>query len=260
MVDYKDNPAMYEQVEDIPGEQAMFRKAAGVIVAHANEVYTAENRGAEVLDLCCGTAPILEFLPGADKCPMNAVTCVDMSREYLNFARQKYFYRAAGMGSDWFGTLLNFVLSDAVDYTHPRSADIILASSAYHHIENDRKIPFLRKLYAQLNASGVVVFCENLIADYETPLQREVAVMDFYVERLKEMMALEINDVRLDLVRRVLQYELDEEYEWKHSRRMFLENLANVGFKIKAEHKVWPERNYFGDPNIGDFVVVAEKV
>jgi SAM-dependent methyltransferase len=198
-------------------------------------------------------------LPDILNCPLEEVTGVDIDENYLKFARQKYWERVTGMGADWYGTKLNFVNHDAVDYTHLSLVDVIIASSAYHHIEDERKLEFLRKVQVQLKDDGLAVFCENLIGNYHNLTERAIAVTDFYAERIKEMARLGISDRRLGLVCRVLQYELDREYEWKHSYREFTDNLQKAGLKVVNEAKVWPTEDLFRDPKVGDFVFEVKK-
>jgi len=163
------------------------------------------------------------------------------------------------MGADWLGVELNFINHDAVDYTHPALVDIILASSAYHHIEDERKLRFLEKVRAQLKDEGIAIFCENLIGKYQNPAERAVAVTDFYAERIKEMARLGTTDRRLGLVCRVLQYELDREYEWKHSYSEFVDNLCKAGLVVVNKTKVWPIEDLFKDLKVGDFVFEVRK-
>ena len=258
-MDYRDNAVLYEAVEDIPGEKAMFRKAAELITAFAQRQEKLLGKGITLLDLCCGTAPMYRYLPELIKCPLEEITGVDINANYLWFARQKYWERVTGMGADWFGAELNFMEHDAVDYTHPTPVDIILASSAYHHIEDERKLRFLEKVRNQLKDEGIAVFCENLIGSYQNPAERAIAVTDFYAERIKEIASLGIIDKRLGLVCRVLQYELDREYEWKHSYQEFVDNLRKAGLVVVNENKVWPNEDLFKNPKVGDFVFEVRK-
>ena len=255
--DYKGNAELYEAVEDIPGEKAMFVEASRVITSYSDR--NPNKKGLDILDLCCGTAPILEYLPDARKLPLKSVTELILIEPIIEFAEQKYWERVTGMGSDWFGVELKFIEHDAVDYAHPSLVDVIIASSAYHHIEDKHKLRFLEKVKSQLKEDGIAVFCENLIGDYKNLEERAVAVTEFYSERIKEMARLGITDKRLGLVCRVLQYELDREYEWKHSYGEFLENLEKVGLRVVKETKVWPTENLFSDSKVGDFVKEVRK-
>ena len=251
---YRDNPQLYEEVEDIPGEKAMFSRAAEIITGYAKK----HPHGISVLDLCCGTGPIIEYLPADSPRPLfKSITGVDISKKYLDFASNKYFYLPTF--GYMHGLELNFVQADAVEYTHPERVDLVLASSAYHHIEDERKVSFLNKIHEQLKDNGIVVFCENLIGDYNNLEARAKSVTNFYMKRIEEMKEMRITDRRLDLVKRVLQYELDREYEWKHPYRIFMENLRETGFEIVSEEKVWPSVKMFDDEKVGDFVIVAKK-
>ena len=258
--DYRNDAELYENVEDVPGERAMFIKAAEIITAYATQNRKHPNRGIKILDLCCGTAPILGHLKITDETLFGEITGVDISAQYLDFARGKYYGILAGQAWDpEHGANTEFIESDAVDYTHPEQVDVIIASSAYHHIEDERKPRFLENVREQLKADGIAVVCENLIPDYEDMAQRAIAVTNFYTERIKELARQGITDNRLGLLCRVLQYELDREYEWKHSYRMFKDNLAEAGLEASTEFKVWPIEELFADSLVGDFVFTVNK-
>ncbi|KKU99849.1 MAG: Methyltransferase [Parcubacteria group bacterium GW2011_GWA2_48_9] len=263
---YKDNPELYEEVENIPGEKAMFSKAADVIALFAAQKRKPNKRGISILDLCCGTAPLYDYLlkhdyPNLhDETLFDKITGVDISPKYLEYAQIKYNSKLAYQQFDEDkGVKLEFILHDAVDYNHSEKVDLILASSAYHHIEDERKIDFLKKVHSQLKDDGIAVFCENLIDDYSNLEERAISVTDFYTKRIDEMRALGITDRRIELVQRILKYELDRDYEWKNSYNIFMKNLGEVGFKILGEYKVWPSTKMFENYKVGDFVIIAGK-
>ena len=259
-IDYRDNPLMYEQVEDIPGEKAMFVKAAEIANAHATAKRNKPNRGIQVLDLCCGTALLWDYLELEDETLFDRVIGVDISKPYLDFARQKYYGRLAGQAfSPDSGAQLDFILNDAVIYRHSTQVEVVIGTSAYHHIEDERKPDFLRQVRGQLKDDGIVIFGENLIGDYKNLQDRTKVVTEFYIKRIEELIGMGITDKRIDILRRVLQYELEREYEWKHSYRMFRVNLDKAGFEVVEEHKVWPSKPFFLDGKVGDFVIVARK-
>lgn len=259
-IDYKDDPQMYEQVEDIPGEKAMFAKAAEIATAYASARKSSPNRGIKILDLCCGTAPLWDYLKLEDEMFFDRVIGVDISKSYLDFARRKYYEKLAGQAfSPDSGAQLDFILHDAVAYRHPQPVDVIIGTSAYHHIEDERKLDLLRQVMEQLKDDGVAIFGENLIGDYNNLEERAKVVTEFYTKRIEELVGMGIADRRIDLLGRVLQYELDREYEWKHPYRMFRENLDRAGFEVVEEHKVWPAKPIFLDDKVGDFVIVARK-
>lgn len=261
MADYKGNAELYETVEDIPGEQAMFQKAVEIIMQHAKEHSKLNHQGIDLLDLCCGTSTIVRSLPLDENKLIKSVTEVDIDKAYLDFLEKKCDDITMDAHVCYYGcgAETKFILEDAVDYAHPTLADIIVASSAYHHIEDERKLRFLEKIKEQLKDDGIAVFCENLIGDYNTLAERAEAVTDFYAERLKQMSRLGITDKRLGLVCRVLQYELDGEYEWKHSYQKFRDNLQCAGLVIAHETKVWPSEDLFSNPKVGDFVFEVRK-
>ena len=56
-MDYRNNAVLYEAVEDIPGEKAMFRKAAEIITAFAQRTEEISGNGIALFDIFSGKAP-----------------------------------------------------------------------------------------------------------------------------------------------------------------------------------------------------------
>ena len=92
---YKDNSELYEEVENIPGEKAMFSKAADVITLFAAQKRKPNKRGISILDLCCGTAPIYEYLNLHEQSLFDKITGIDISPQYLEYAKRKYYSKIA---------------------------------------------------------------------------------------------------------------------------------------------------------------------
>ncbi|MBI2662026.1 class I SAM-dependent methyltransferase, partial [Candidatus Woesearchaeota archaeon] len=150
MPDYRNNAELYEAVEDIPGEKAMFQKAAKIIMDYAKR--NSQSQGISILDLCCGTSAIIRSLQLDENKLIRSVTGVDINQAYLDFLTKKCddITMDAHVLYHGCGAETKFVITDAVDYTHPSLVDIIIASSAYHHIEDERKLRFLEKVRDQL--------------------------------------------------------------------------------------------------------------
>ena len=240
---YKDNSKLYDLVEDIPGEQAQYKKAAEEI----NNL--CQNNEKTVIDFCCGTASIANLLRGNKN--VEKIIGIDICSDYLEKAREK-------IGDD---VRYQFMAGDAVNCRLPFQADIVLASSAYHHIEDERKLEFLNNIHRHLKKDGQVVFCENFIGDFNNLDEYSEKTREFYEKRIDELMNLGIKDERLELLREVLGFGVNRIYEWKSSFRIFAEHLEKCGFEIVKATKVWPDpsKNYFADNKIGDFVVIARK-
>ena len=65
---YKGNADLYRKMENIPGEQAMFNSAARVLTEFSQDYFKKNGVAIELLDICCGPAPIVGRL-----IPENAV-------------------------------------------------------------------------------------------------------------------------------------------------------------------------------------------
>lgn len=260
--DYRGNPDNYAKVESIPGEQAMFDLAARILVDYSNGYFRQNRKGVEMLDLCCGTAPILERLIPENKLPehhITKITGVDIDKEYLEAAKEKLYSRLAYQTWTDSSVDLEFVLADAVEYKHPNKVQLVLLSSAYHHIEDERKDRFLNNVKGSMTDEGIAVFGENFIRDFNSAAEYDKATIEFYNARIREAEELGFDEGVLALLERVKQYGLNREYEYKTSYRKFMAHLDKKGFEVIRENRVWPDKNYFKDATIGDFVIVVRK-
>ncbi|AJF59678.1 MAG: class I SAM-dependent methyltransferase [Candidatus Diapherotrites archaeon] len=243
---YKDNAELYNKVEDIPGEREMLIQGSKHLLDYAKRV----GRKISILDVCCGTELILDFLSSDFKNRLESFVGVDISQKYLDDAKKR-------IGSDPRFELVNH---DAVLFRHPRKFDVIIASSAYHHIEDERKPDFLNNIFNHLKDDGIVVFMENIIPKYSNRVERDSAAIEFYAKRIVDCIDNhEIKDERISLLSRVMQYERDREYEWKSHYSLFTKHLAAADLEVISVKKVWPKEKIFSDNNVGDFVFLVKK-
>ncbi|MFH1409211.1 MAG: class I SAM-dependent methyltransferase [Nanoarchaeota archaeon] len=265
---YRGNPELYGKVEDIPGEQAQYELAARIIQDFAQLHLERTCEGITILDLCCGTMAIPRMLLAARdplKGPIlyQEIIGVDIDQAYLDFARHE-IEPHIGMGGAYFGLDADFLCRDAAEYLHQAKVDVILASSAYHHMDdgthtvhNPKKASFLTRVRDQLKDDGIAVFCENLIPAFNNDSEYEAATREFYVRRMNELLDMGIKDERIDLLCRVMRYGLDREYELKTHYYGLMATLENADLEVVVEQKVWPSKSMFDDSLAGDYVIVA---
>lgn len=151
--DYKDNAEAYELEErSRPDEMLMINIAADKVNKLLEKIHNAK-----ILDLCCGTGLSMEgFIEHPN---ISKIVGVDISKEYLACARNKF---------SKISTPHIFINDDAVTTDLPvHEWDIIMLASAYHHIEDDRKLVFLRKVHGLLKDTGRAIFAENILPEYD---------------------------------------------------------------------------------------------
>jgi SAM-dependent methyltransferase len=239
---YATDARLFQKVESIPGEQALYETAEKEVRAELDRL----RRPATVIDFCCGTCEILSRIAPHPK--IGRFVGVDKEKDYLDFAKN----RLKGTGE------IELVLDDAVDCELGANADIIIASSAYHHIENERKMRFLRNIIRHMKPDARVVFAENILPTYKDENERTIAAQLFYGKRIEEARGMGMDEDVIALLRQVMDFEVRREYEWKVDYDRFVQDLERAGFEILRKTMVWPTGFRFADPMAGDYVLVAE--
>lgn len=126
---------------------------------------------ARVADICCGTG--MSMLGVVSHPNIASISGVDIDQKNVDFARKRY--KAFGKSK--------FECADAQAWLSSNDGfDLLLLSSAYHHIEHTRQGAFASKLARALRPGGYAVFGENIVADFPSPLSSDynTAVREFY--------------------------------------------------------------------------------
>jgi len=243
--EYKDDPLAYEIEErSRPDEMAMLNAVGMLAVRELNRM-----QDASVLDLCCGTGLSLEHLVGHQH--VRRIIGVDICEQYLEFARQKYAEcRLAPI----------FINGDVVDCPLPHSSfDLIMMASAYHHIEDQRKVPFLKRVHRLLSQGGCAVMAENILPEYREGDRESYksAVRIFYEEVLGT--AMETNPSLPShvkgLIQRVAKHGFDGDYEYKVKLDLLKRDLESAELEISYEERVWPEHGPLLSTGGGNYVI-----
>ncbi|MEW5997105.1 MAG: class I SAM-dependent methyltransferase [Candidatus Micrarchaeota archaeon] len=238
---YSKNARLFQKVESVPGEQALYEKAKEEVRAELVRLRTAT-----IVDLCCGTCEIFSRMLPEPK--IGRFIGIDIEQSYLDFAKE----RLAGVEG------VRLVLGDAVDCHLGATADVVIASSAYHHIEDERKMRFLRTVIKHMKFDGRVVFAENILPAYADEAGHADAARLFYGKRIEEARALGMDEDVIGLLHQVMDFEVGREYEWKVDYARFMGDLGRAGFVVLRQTKVWPTTFQFEDQQAGDYVIVAE--
>lgn len=249
--DYRDDPEHYEiEQRSRPDEMLMIEVAcqkAAEWLDGCSQAY--------VLDLCCGTGLSTRCL--AEHPNVAGVTGVDNCRSYLAYARRVL----AGCR-----VRPNLIEHDAVTLGAEEMGrvhwNLVMMASAYHHIENHRKVRFLRQVRDMIGTSGRAILAENILPNYAEgrPTEYRAAVEIFYWEVLKTARA---NNPELpvhveSLIKRVAQYGYDGDYEYKVCMPVLQRHLEDAGLSIVEKIKIWPgDISALGEDG-GNFVFIVK--
>jgi len=246
-VRYAHDPVAYESEEwSRPDEMALF----SLLWRATRQELDARPRS-RLLDVCCGSG--LSLLGSAAHPHLSCALGVDVSHQLLDFARSRY---------SPYGHIA-FVCADAV-HAPFRSAgfDIVLASSAYHHIEHERKGRFLSECRRLLTPGGCVLMAENVLPAYEGDGEAyDRAVHTLYDAVRRDALAVypRLPPSTQDMIDENVRLSVRRLYEYKVDRRRLLADVDAAGFHVERETGAWPLQPDQLEPGAGNLLFVLRK-
>ena len=128
------------------------------------EQVVAVKPGQKVLDIGCGPAVSLSFLPqGID------YVGVDVSEAYIAAAKEKYGNR---------GVFLSGSVEDWVNDPRTRDADVVMAVAMLHHLDDDEAFRVLRFAHQIMKDGARFVFYEPCYLAWHSKLSRYLMSKD----------------------------------------------------------------------------------
>ncbi len=207
---------------------------------------------ARVADICCGTG--LSLL-GVESHPnLHSADGVDIDAERVRFARNRLSHNPR----------LSFHCEDAWTWlSEQRGYDVVLLSSAYHHIEHGKQGQFAQLVFAALKAGGTAVLAENIVPHFDQPMTEPYfrAVTEFYEAAHREALRQRpgLPHQVASLITENVELARRGEIEFKICRQTFVEEITRAGFLIAEEIKMWPNTDDPLRDNAGNFVFVLRK-
>ena len=202
-----------------------------------------------ILDLCCGTGIIAEMLLDVTNIEFIGI---DINKPFLERAAQKVKDNKN----------FKFVLEDAVKYETNLKFDIIILTSAYHHIENKFKTKLLQKVFRFLKDDGVLIIYEKAILPYSNEKEFARSNEEFYLKRIKYLKKTEkkkLSEKQFNALMNISALSASAEEEYKIDYNYIIKDLDRTDFKVIKEIKIWPEGNIFHNEKVGDFIFIVKK-
>lgn len=142
-------PVIYDFTQAIMG--------AGSIRSEIAAGFLGRSKPIRVLDIGCGTAAILDYLPS------DAIYFgFDISRTYIEHAKQKY----RGRG-EFFCELLDEERLGSLP-----TFDVVLAIGVLHHLSDQEARHVMRLAYQGLDTGGCLVCIDPCFAEVQSPIAR----------------------------------------------------------------------------------------
>lgn len=147
-------PAVYDFFQNLTGARSARREFV--------ENYVGIRSGDSVLDIGCGTAQILEFLPSV------RYFGFDSSREYIEAARGQFGKRGTFMCQN----VNQQTLQDLPQF------DIVLATGVLHHLNDDEALDLFRLAGLALKPGGRLVTFDGCFEEGQSRIARYIIAKD----------------------------------------------------------------------------------
>jgi len=244
---YESEPAITALGHTTATERDLYQR----IVAEATAQAKRLARPVAVLDICSAG--------GGSACHVsNAVTCsslvlVDIDETMCAAARNR----------DWPIRNVSVQCADAVQWRSPEQFDLILANSAYHHIEDCNKVGFLANLAELLATDGRIIVGDHFLPDYsDGDLEAyRASVLLFYTQRIGELEGRGDSKDAVDVIRQTGRYCWEQRYEFQVSMRVFKRDVAAAKLVSENAVRVWPQSDSSPLPDeSGSYCVVLRRL
>lgn len=148
------NPVAYNLFQDIVGSKSA-RKAYV-------DTYLRPSDNCRVLDIGCGTARILEYMPKVEYFGF------DLSQEYIDYAQRKYGVK---------GTFkCQMIERQILDEFEP--FDLVVASGILHHLDDENSKALIELAYSALRTGGRLVTKDPCFSDDQHWISRFLVSRD----------------------------------------------------------------------------------
>jgi len=242
-IDYKDDAETLELAQGTFNEEALYR----ALTSFGAEWFRSRDRMPKVLDLCSASG--FAALRLVREIPARSVTLVDADAEAL----KRGTAHLAGLCP------VSTYCADAVTFSIGGPYDIILMNSAYHHIENGKKIAFLMSAARILSRDGVILVGEHFLPPYRDVIEYRKNVISFYSRLLDELTRRSEPSDAVNVIRKSGLYCWQGIYEYKVSMDRFFADMEKARLKIIQSEAVWVVRvgnDSMEPPNAGSFALM----
>jgi SAM-dependent methyltransferase len=145
-------PAVYKAIQKALSAEQSTRRFIDEVVRPA--------RGAAVLDVGCGPASLLPYLPSVD------YTGVDLNPVSIAFAKEHYAARG------------RFLVGDAADLVPDQRFDIVILAALLHHLDDAGARRLFGNLVGALKPGGRIVTIDNIWLPRQNPIAKLVNALD----------------------------------------------------------------------------------
>lgn len=217
------DPENLELAQATFNEQLLYE----AIVSFASDWFAHAQRPARILDLCAATG--LTAKKVSDAIAIDSVTLVDNSAQALGESHRHFATNLP----------VQRCCVEAVTFTDDTPYDIILANSAYHHIEDDRKVAFLKNATRLLSPDGILILGDHFLPPYHDQVGHTRATEEFYGALVAELETRNSNPRAIEVIRSAANHGIHSSGEYKVCWNRFQSDLAAARLREVAGRAVW---------------------
>ncbi len=201
-------------------EEALYQ----AIEAYAAEWHRKSRRPAKVLEMCSSTG--LCALRVSTTIPVEKLTLVDIEP-------------AALAAAETIQSKAKTVIADAVIFRDDTIYDLILLNSAYHHIPQRRKAPFMKNVRRHLAIGGLVLVGDHFLPPYGNKPEFQEAVVNFYTALIADLLKQGSEPRAIEIIRQAAFDCWRGITEYKVSWPVFAGHFATAGLQEVFHRVVW---------------------
>lgn len=243
---YNTNPAFYDEHKSTELETRNFDEVF-------NQIQKASDKKdiTHILDLCCGTGFFArKWLSKTRRGEINYVG-IDINSDFIKYANEQdkptSLYRY-------------YLVGNPVTTKFKHQHDIVMGTSAYHHIQDEKKVAFLNNMKRNMTPEGTGIIYEKFIAQSGDLFLETMSGMRFYEKRILYMKQHEkLSENQLSALYNELYLTAERIDDYKVSYKRFTEDMQEAGLKIIDKIKIWPKEKGLANKRVGDFVIVFKK-
>jgi SAM-dependent methyltransferase len=150
-------PIVYDTFQTVVGAVASKRRVC--------EQYVSRGSADVVVDVGCGTADLLRFLPSESR-----YFGFDLSERYIEAAKKRH---AGRPNCSFLCADLNEIAPDAMP-----PCDLAIVFGVLHHINDDSAIKLMESLFDRLAPGGRLITVDPTLAEGQSPVARELIKRD----------------------------------------------------------------------------------
>ncbi len=195
--------------------------------------YTGGVKTVSLADFCCGTGINTKML--AEKLSISYSILIDINKKFIEIAK-----------SSNIKTKIKTVVSDILKAKLPfftQKVDIVVSMFAYHHITDEHKYIYIKKIAEFLKKDGLLLLGEIYLPNKELTLE--------YYKKVYNS----IENKSPELERFLMETASSNNFEYKVPKEFADKQLISANFTLLESRKIYPTDNSF-DKDVGTFVEV----